>query len=301
MQTQGFIDGFNAVTVPWTAPDLSGLDCGSVPDYVADPSDIDTFQRDGVVVLRGAFTDWVDILRAGQARNIDTPESYRFPCESNPEGAPGRFFDSYCNWDLIPEYRDYVARSCAASMAGQFTRSSSVQFFHEHAFFKEPGTQSATPWHQDLSYYCVDGTQTVSIYVALDHADADVAVRFVKGSHVWGKLFRPRVFMDGADYNTEDFSLESVPDISANPDDYDILATALEPGDTILFDFRTLHGTTDALLKSRRRAFASRWLGDDVRYCVRPGESSPPLPESVPVTEGAPLPTDWFPVMWRSP
>lgn len=301
MQTQGTSDSFNVTTVPWTVPDLTGVDRAAIPDYAADPADIETFQRDGVVVLRGAFTDWIEALRAGQERNIKSPESYRFPCESNPTGAPGRFFDSYCNWDLIPEYRDYVTRSCAASMAGQFTRSTSVHFFHEHAFFKEPGTQSATPWHQDMPYYCVSGTQTASVYVALDHADADVAVRFVKGSHVWGKLFRPRVFMDGSDYMATDTTMESVPDISGNPDDYDILATALEPGDTVVFDFRTLHGTTDALLKTRRRAFSTRWFGDDVRYCVRSSETSPPLPDYVDMAAGDAMPADWFPVMWRAP
>jgi ectoine hydroxylase-related dioxygenase (phytanoyl-CoA dioxygenase family) len=299
MQAGDTKDGFNVVTIPWTAPDMAGFDCAGITEYAADPSDIETFQRDGVVVLPGVFAGWVDTLLAGQARNIENPGSFRFPCESNPKGAPGRFFDSYCNWDLISEYRDYVTQSCAASMAGQFTRSTEIQFFHEHAFFKEPGTQSATPWHQDLSYYCVDGAQTVSVYVALDRADAEVAVRFVKGSHKWGKLYRPRVFMDGGEFNTEDSEMESVPDIAGNPDDYDILATSLEPGDTILFDFRTLHGTTDALLKSRRRAFSSRWLGDDVRYFLRPGETSPPLPEGVGVKEGEAMPVDWFPVLWR--
>ncbi len=299
MPAQDTKDGFYVITIPWTAPDMAGFDCTGIPEYAADPSDIETFQRDGVVVLPGVFADWVDTLLAGQTRNIENPDGFRFPCESNPTGAPGRFFDSYCNWDLISEYRDYVTHSYAASMAGQFTRSTAIQFFHEHAFFKEPGTQSATPWHQDLSYYCIDGAQTVSVYVALDSADAEVAVRFVKGSHKWGKLYRPRVFMDGGEFNTEDSEMESVPDIAGNPDDYDILATSLEPGDTILFDFRTLHGTTDALLKSRRRAFSTRWIGDDVRYCVRPGETSPPLPDSVGVKAGDAMPADWFPVMWR--
>ena len=43
---------------------------------------------------------------------------------------------------------------------------------------KEPGTQRATPWHQDLPYYCVDGAQTVSLYVSLDEVPAEIAVRF---------------------------------------------------------------------------------------------------------------------------
>ena len=71
-----------------------------------------------------------------------------------------------------------------------------------------------------------------------------MAVRFVRGSHRWGRLFYPRVFLDGADFNTTDAGLEPVPDIDAHPQDYDILAWDLEPGDVIAFGFRTLHGTT---------------------------------------------------------
>lgn len=290
--------GFNATTIPWTAPDLIGFQRESVPEYVADPTDIEAFQRDGVVIRRGAFTDWVDTLRAGLSRNLSSPDDYRFPCDSLPEGAPGRFFDSYCNWDLIPEYRDFALNSCAASMAGQFMLSSRAQLFHEHAFLKEPGTQRATPWHQDLPYYCVNGNQTASIYVSLDHAESDVAVRFVKGSHSSGALFYPRVFMDGSSFNVDDATMQAVPDIDSDPESYDVLASALEPGDAIVFNFRTLHGTTDAPLKALRRAFSIRWLGDDVTYCMRAGETSPPYP-GIDLQSGDLMREDWFPVIWR--
>ena len=32
-------------------------------------------------------------------------------------------------------------------------RSSYAQFFHEHVFMKEAGTQRTTPFHQDIPYY----------------------------------------------------------------------------------------------------------------------------------------------------
>jgi len=183
-------------------------------------------------------------------------------------------------------------------MAGQLMGSQRAQFFHEHAFCKEPGTQRATPWHQDLPYYCVDGTQTVSLYVSLDEVPAEVAVRFVRGSHRWGRLFYPRVFLDGADFNTDDAGLEAVPDIDANLNEYAILAWDLEPGDVIAFDFRTLHGTTAGRVEGRRRALSTRWLGDDVTYCERPGETSPPFPD-IGLEHGEPMRADWFPVVWR--
>jgi ectoine hydroxylase-related dioxygenase (phytanoyl-CoA dioxygenase family) len=292
-------NNYNDATVDWLGNGVS-IDASEIPPFAADQADIANYQRDGVALLKGAFSDWVDVLRSGLQRNLDNPQQFAFPCESNPQGEPGRFFDSYCNWQLIPEYLDFVSHSCAASMAGQFIGATRAQFFHEHAFIKTPGTQRATPWHQDLPYYCVDGMQTASIYVSLDHADADVAVRFVKGSHRWNKLFYPRVFLDGKDFEDSslDPGMESVPDIDANPGDYDITAWSLEPGDAIIFDFRTLHGTGDAEIKSLRRAFSTRWMGDDVRYCERIGETSPPYTNHG-MQPGDRMREDWFPVLWQ--
>ena len=291
-------DSSNLWTVPWLPPDPADLASHSQSEFNADPADIARFQRDGVVHFAGAFTDWVEPLRQGLARNLADPTAYAFPCESTASGEGGRFFDSYCNWTRIPEYRDFVYGSHAAAMAGAFLGSKRAQIFHEHAFLKEPGTQRATPWHQDLPYYCVAGSQTVSIYVALDAIAEEVAVRFVAGSHRWGKLYYPRVFQDGTDFNREDPELEPVPDIDARPEDFEIRCWALAPGDALLFDFRTLHGSGDGRVQARRRAVSTRWLGDDVRYCERPGETSPPFPD-IGLEPGDPLREDGFPVLWR--
>ena len=288
---------FNQTTVDWRRPPPP-IDPVLAPPWPEDAEAIDRFQEDGAALLRGAFVDWVEPLRAGLERNLEAPQDYAFPCESAPEGEPGRFFDSYCNWLLIPEYLNHVTSSCAASMAGQLMRSQHAQFFHDHAFCKEPGTQRATPWHQDLPYYCLTGTQTVSLYVSLDEVPAEVAVRFVKGSHRWGRLYYPRVFLDGADFNTEDADLERVPDVEAHADEFDILAWSLHPGDVVAFDFRTLHGTTAGEVRGRRRALSTRWLGDDVRFCARPGETSPPFPD-IGLAPGERMREDWFPIMWR--
>jgi ectoine hydroxylase-related dioxygenase (phytanoyl-CoA dioxygenase family) len=291
----------NQATVDWMAAAVAAAARQpSGPAYPVRAEDVEAFQRDGVVLVRGAFADWVERLRAGLQRNLANPDSYAFPCESTVAGEPGRFFDSYCNWALIPEYADFVFDSAAASMAARFMRSRTAQFFHEHTFCKEPGTQKATPWHQDLPYYNVDGHQSVSIYVSLDAAPAEVAVRFVAGSHRWPKLCQPRHFIDGAAYADTDREFDPVPDIEAEPGRFDVRAFDLEPGDTLLFSFRTLHGSGAGRVGARRRAFSTRWLGDDVRYCERPVQTSPPYP-GIDLRPGQRMREDWFPVLWREP
>ena len=288
----------NQVTVDWKAGGVPQLDLSLVPESSVQSDVITQFKQTGAVVLRGTYCEWVDCLRAGLQRNLESPLDYAFPCDSTPEGQPGRYFDSYCNWLLIPEYFEYVTRSSAASVAGQLMQSEVVQFFHEHAFSKEPGTQQATPWHQDLPYYCLDGDQTVSLYIALDPMPAEVALRFVSGSHRWGQSFHPVSFFDGSKFATNGEVLETVPDIEGNPDRYKILAWDLEPGDCIAFAFGTLHGTTAGKVKNRRRAVSTRWLGDDVQYCERPVETSPPFPD-IGLKPGDRMREDWFPVLWR--
>jgi ectoine hydroxylase-related dioxygenase (phytanoyl-CoA dioxygenase family) len=290
-------EGFNRFTVDWFDPDFR-LTLGQVADYHARHEDVEAFRRDGVVCLRGVFADWVEPLRAGLERNLADPLAYAFPVESTREGEPGRFFDSYCNWQRTPEYARFVERSCAASMAGQFMGSAVAQYFHEHVFVKEPGTQAATPWHQDLPYYCVDGRKSVSIYVALDPIAESWAVRFATGSHLWPRLCYPRVFLDGADFNTADASLQPMPDVDAEPERYPTVGWDLAPGDAILFNFRTAHGSTAAEVGARRRAFVTRWMGDDMVYCERPGEISPPY-ENHGMTDGERMREDWFPILWR--
>ena len=71
----------------------------------------------------------------------------------------------------------------------------------------------------------------------------------------------------------------------------------MQPGDAVLFNFRTVHGARGNLQASRRRAFSMRWVGDDARYVERPGKTSPPFPGHD-MVDGQKLRADWFPLLW---
>jgi ectoine hydroxylase-related dioxygenase (phytanoyl-CoA dioxygenase family) len=139
-------------------------------------------------------------------------------------------------------------------------RATRVQIFHEHLLVKEPGTGKATPWHHDMPYYCVQGEQVVSFWLALDPVALEVAPSFVAGSHRWGRLYYPRLFDDGTDYDFKGAGYETVPDIEAERDKHRILAWAMEPGDALAFHFLTLHAAPGNEGVSRRRGFSTRWL-----------------------------------------
>lgn len=256
-------------------------------------SDIDAFQRDGVVLIKGLFADHLDTIRAGIERNMDEPGPYA--AENLNAGEGGRFFDDYCNWTRIPEFADVVRTSPAAEVAADLMQSDRVQMFHDHVLVKEPGTSKPTPWHQDGPYYFVGGQQNVSFWSPMDPV-TDASLRCVAGSHKWPKPVLPTRWLAETNFYPDDDSYMPVPDPDA--DGMDIREWPMEPGDAVAFNYAILHGARGNSTTLRRRAFSLRLLGDDARYVERPGPTSPPFPGHD-MAPGQKLREDWFPVIFQ--
>lgn len=257
---------------------------------------IEAFQRDGAVLVKGLFAEWVDTIRAGIERNMTEPGPYA--AENLREGEGGRFFDDYCNWKRIPEFETVIRESNAGAVAADLMRSRGVQLFHDHVLVKEPGTSKPTPWHQDSPYYFVEGSQTVSFWSPMDLV-TEASLRCVAGSHQWDKPVLPTRWLSEENFYPDTNAYQPVPDPDAEPQKYRILEWQMVPGDAVAFDFKTLHGARGNLSATRRRAFSLRLVGDDARYVTRPGRTSPPFPGHD-MTEGQKLREDWFPIIFQS-
>lgn len=248
-----------------------------------------TYQADGVVLIKGLFADHIDTLRAGIARNMKDPGPYA--STNDRAGETGLFFDDYCNWQRIPEFREVVHSARMIDAAATLMGSQSVQLFHDHVLVKEPGTSMATPWHQDGPYYFVQGRQTVSFWSPLDPVTS-ATLRCVAGSHRWPKDVVPTRWVSESAFFEGDYI--PVPDPEAER--MRIVEFDMEPGDAVAFHFRTLHGARGNHSDARRRAFSLRLVGDDARYVTRPGPTSPPFPGHE-MIEGQRLRADWFPML----
>ncbi len=261
-----------------------------------DQQTVEQFQTDGVTVLRGLFSDWVEVLREGVATNMAEPNpNARF---YKDEDGGGLFFADYCSWQRIPQYRDFIFKSSASEIAAKLMNSDKVQLFHEHILVKEPKTGVATPWHHDMPYYCVDGPKTVSLWIPLDEIPRERSLEFVAGSHLWGKSFRPQRF-NGQPLNEAD-DLEDIPNIEDNRDDYNIVGWELTPGDAVAFDYRTLHGAPpNNSTNAQRRAFSLRLVGDDIRFARRENIVTSPPFENIQLQHGDPLEADEFPLLYQ--
>ncbi len=256
------------------------------------------FKRDGAVCLRQRFDpQWIQKLAIGMEKNFAEPGPFHTAYTKPSE--PGGFYDDYCNWNRIDEYRDFIWNSPAAEISARLTASGTARIYHEHVLIKEPGTREVTPWHHDLPYYGVDGDQLCSIWLPLDPVPMDACPEFIAGSHNTGEMYYPRLFINHENYAEDIAGVNTIPNIDEHRNDYRILCWDLEPGDCIVLHMRTIHGAPATIgLTSRRRGFSTRWLGDDARFATRPWKSSPPYPE-VELSDGARMEHPSFPIIWR--
>ena len=264
----------------------------SSPQHPTD-AEVQQFAADGAILIKGLFADWVGRLQQG----IDGLMADPSPLERSyhPKGDAAPFFQDLCNWQRFDDFRDFVFESPAGAAAAKLMGSKTARFFHDHVLVKEPGTSVVTPWHQDLPYYCVEGQQSVSFWIPLDHVPRENSLECVAGSHRWA-IHKPKRF-DGTDLYAEDKTVE-LPDIDNHREDFRILAWAMEPGDAVAFDFRTVHGASaNKTRANRRRVFSARWVGDDAVFADRKGRGSPPF-KHLTLQNGAKLEGPDFPVAY---
>jgi ectoine hydroxylase-related dioxygenase (phytanoyl-CoA dioxygenase family) len=262
--------------------------------------DVEAFQRDGATVLRQVLSPaWIEMLAAGVEHNRTNPSPWSH-WYTKPDESVG-FWTDYVTWRDVPEYERTVFESGLAGVAARLMRSQTARFFHEHVLVKEPGASERTPWHHDQPYYPVDGDQNVSMWIGLDPVPADRAIRFLAGSHRWNRWFVPRKFIDHTPYAAQSGRYELLPDIDRmiadDPGTHRVVSFDTEPGDVIVFHYRTLHDAPgNASANQRRRAVSLRWVGDDATWAERPWQVSPPY-EAEGLHVGDPLDDERFPIV----
>ena len=154
----------------------------------ADQAAIAEYRDHGVTCVRGAFDpEW--IARLNQAATA-WASGDRMKANGTSEPANGKFLSAVFLWAEDPDFRAFVLDSPVGAIAGALMGSRHVNLFKDHLFVKEAGASAPTPWHQDLPYWCVAGDQVSSLWLALEPVDQDNgAVRFVRGSHRWNRIF----------------------------------------------------------------------------------------------------------------
>jgi phytanoyl-CoA hydroxylase len=218
------------------------------------------FDRDGFVIVRqllpaAEFCELADNLDRYIAEVVPAlPDADAFyQVKGRPEtlkqlqhmGGRNPYFEQYRRH---PRWRDL-----AEALIGEPAEAQEPEWFN-----KPPGTEHATPPHQDNYYFNLTPPYVLTIWMALDIVDEENGcLRYVAGSHAEG--IRPHGgtqvlgFSQGiADYGDAD-RLREVP-------------IFLEPGDIVAHHGNTIHRADANRSATRnRRAFAMVFRGESCR------------------------------------
>ncbi|MGV6802836.1 MAG: phytanoyl-CoA dioxygenase family protein [Ruegeria sp.] len=265
--------------------------------------EIAAFRRDGAVVLRQKFDDvWLSMLRAGIDADLQNPTE-NFTRHTKDPDAPA-YFEDFWAWNKVPQFEDFVRNSPCAPIASELLGAEPINLVMDNWFLREAGSASRPPFHQDLSYFDFEGSMCV-LWLPLEPVSKENGIAFVRGSHLWDKLFMRVRFADGhpsyEPTQVAGLTYHPPPDVNADPDAYDLLRWDMEPGDCIYFDMRTLHGGLSSVTPTETvRRFTLRMTAPDgvIRYRGDWAKDERAQFQAAGYTEGDRISGPFFPQLW---
>jgi len=134
-----------------------------------------------------------------------------------------RWYYTVCRTPAILDYVEDLLGPSFYQWGGQF-------------LVKRPGDGSVVPWHQDAQYSPLPPRRTVTVWLAVDDADAgNGAMRVVRGSHLSGEVAHREV-------QRKEYVLEQ----EADPESIDsarVVSIDLKAGEISLHDDGLIHGS----------------------------------------------------------
>ena len=259
-------------------------------DFTSLTHAVDEADGETLAAADGGQHNITEIVR--HIRSTGKPMLY----EAN-RSAEGHFYVDTAVTSRISAARRFAHRGAAPDLSAALMGSETVRFFGDQMFVKEPGTRERTAFHQDATYFEIDGDQCCVLWIPVDPATLETgALQYVRGSHADGRLYQPNVFVSQA--TLPGAQGEAIPDIEGNPEKFDLIHFDVEPGDIVAHHYRTIHGSGGNLSRYQvRRALSIRYCGDDIRVKSRPWAPRQ-LHLKRPMIDGEPLSGPDFPVVW---
>ena len=212
---------------------------------ILNDNEIKKFNKDGAILIKDKFDiKWIEKLKVGINKAKINP-SPRFTNHTKDKKLPS-YLEDFWTWDLHEEFTDFVYNSPTAKIASELLGAKKINLVMDNWFFREAGSKSKPPFHHDISYFDFEGSMCV-LWIPLEPVKKQDGIAWVKGSHLWNKLFLRTRFNDGHKVDGEagivnGKKYEITPDILKNKNNYEFLEWDLEVGDCVYFDIRTLHG-----------------------------------------------------------
>ena len=277
---------------------------------------IELFQRDGAVLLKGILTAEERFLLEQGVEESNRNPGKRSSRATNPEGQGETFMETFPS-QRSPALRQLLEIGRIPEIAARMMRATSARLILDQIFYKQRGKIIATPWHQDTPYMRVRGDDMVRLWLTADVSPKEVSLKIIRGSHRWNVIYSPRLGKKGGEalkksgegkiltLKNMPEDMPVVPDIDRYPGSFDILCWDVEPGDALVFNGNMLHSAAGAEnYPHSRRAYTSMWGGPKLKYVVPPDNAIPTLADikGFIVPDGAEIGDypDAFPIAWQA-
>lgn len=242
-------------TIP-TADALPALDS----PYALSPEQIASYRKNGHILLRGVAAP----EEVRPYRDVLTTMTNEYARHYKPlaeRDTYGKAFIQFTNlWQKNPQAAKFVMARRFARIAAELMGVSGVRLYHDQALYKEAGG-GPTPWHQDQFYWPLDGVKTVTLWMPLVDASAEMGtMRFASGSHELGYLGAMPI-SDESEAQWSAFIAEKGMPVAS--------AGAMRAGDATFHNGWTLHGAPgNASPATTREVMTIIYFEDGARISV---------------------------------
>lgn len=234
----------------------------SLPDlsssYEITPAQIESFRRDGHILLRGvcspeeiaAYRPFICNTTArmnGETRKLEDRDTF------------GKTFLQTLNLRLHDEgVRKFVFARRFGKIGADLMGVSGTRIFHEQSLFKEPGGVN-TPWHQDQYYWPLGEMTTLGMWMPLVDVAAEMGcMKFASGSHHHGFLGQHAISA-ASDAIYERFIADNK---------LPVVTTPMNAGDATFHYGWTLHGASANVSTKMREAMIVTMFADGMRVAT---------------------------------
>lgn len=253
----------------------------------------EAYQQDGVVRVTNALSqDWINRLQQACTLAEIQPGPHAEYLQAPTDTA--KYFTDLELSNRLEIYKDFSSQGPCAAIAGHVMQCTEIRFLYDQLFLKPEGVSTPTPWHQDGSYWSVEGSHICSIFCALDEVTPEEGLWFVTNTRSW-PFYNRRHFSNGTPYQESASDMPELPDIDAlvvdTNDQHAFFQFHLNPGDVLVFNHRIVHGGPG----NYGRALSTRWVGEGTAWATqrvvptnRVGDAGTPLDQD-----------DAFPLAWQ--
>lgn len=249
------------MTLTATKTELPALDS----DYSLTSEQIASYQENGYILLRGVASP--DEVKPH--RDVITGLTNEYAKKYKPleeRDTYGKAFIQFTNlWQKYPEVAHYTLARRFAKIAAELMGVDGVRIYHDQALYKEPGG-GHTPWHQDQQYWPLDGVKTVTLWMPLVDASADMGtMRFASGSQDLGYM---------GPLNISDESEEVLENLTKEKGFPLFYAGDMKAGDATFHNGWTIHGAPGNISEDRLREVMTVIYIEDNAVITEPDHAS---------------------------